>query len=244
MPVAGLFIGAGAVPLAILILWAVLFRPGWHKVHVTILGFFISILVTSLITDIIKNAIGRPRPDLLDRCKPRKGTPEHTLVDFEVCTETDHHVLQDGFRSFPSGHSSFSFAGLGYLSFFLASQLRALHPRVDLLRIILAFVPLLGAALIALSRYEDYRHDPYDITVGSLLGFSMAFFSWRRFYPPLRSQRCDAPYPPRDTEFRREQDQHFKRRDEEEMIGSVREFDIGDDQASEELPLTQIRSRD
>ncbi|KAF2097801.1 acid phosphatase/Vanadium-dependent haloperoxidase [Rhizodiscina lignyota] len=244
VPVLWLFICAGGIPLGALILWAVLFRPGWHKVHVTILGFFISVMVTSLITDIIKNAIGRPRPDLIDRCKPQLGTPGHTLLDFDVCTETNHHTLNDGFRSFPSGHSSFSFAGLGYLSFFLTSQLRALHPRVDLFRIFVAFTPLVGAALIALSRYEDYRHDPYDITAGSLLGFLLAFGSWRRYYPSLRSQHCNTPYPTRDAEFRKEEEWHHKRRDEEEMVGSSREFEIGDDQASEELPLTHIRSRE
>lgn len=230
--------------MGILIVWSVLVRPGWHKVHVTTLGFFISVLVTALITDIIKNAVGRPRPDLIDRCKPRKGTPDHEFVHFDVCTETDHHILHDGFRSFPSGHSSFSFAGLGYLSIFLISQLRALHPRVDLLRILVSFTPLVGAALIALSRYEDYRHDPYDITAGSLLGFLMAFFSWRRYYPALRSRHCDTPFLTRDAEFRREEQRLPKRRDEEEMIGSAREFDIGDDEASEELPLTHLSNSD
>ncbi len=68
--------------------------------------------------------VGRPRPDLLARCKPTPGTPTSTLVAIDVCTETDHHTLHDGWRSFPSGHSSFSFAGLGFLSLFFAGQMR------------------------------------------------------------------------------------------------------------------------
>lgn len=67
--------------------------------------------------------MGRARPDLIARCKPKEGTPEHELVTYLVCTETDHHTLHDGFRSFPSGHSSFSFAGLGYLSLFVFTNL-------------------------------------------------------------------------------------------------------------------------
>lgn len=208
--------------------------------HVTILGFFLAITLTALLTDIVKNAVGRPRPDLIDRCKPQKGTPEHDLVSFEICTETDHHILHDGFRSFPSGHSSFSFAGLGYLSFFLMSQLHVLSSRVDVLRILLSFAPFLGAGLIALSRYEDYRHDPYDITTGSLLGLLVAFFIWRRYYPSLRSKRCDTPYPPRDVQTK-DGDRTRRMRDEEEMVGSAREFEIGDDTASEEMPLTSVR---
>lgn len=28
------------------------------------------------------------------------------LVTIDICTQTDNYILQDGFKSFPSGHSS------------------------------------------------------------------------------------------------------------------------------------------
>lgn len=94
------------------------------------LGFLSSLIITSFLTDIIKNSVGRPRPDLISRCRPEKGTPEHTLVAFTVCLETDHHILHEGWRSFPSGHSSFAFAGLGYLSLYALFQPFVLTLRV------------------------------------------------------------------------------------------------------------------
>jgi len=112
----------GVIPLVVIIAWALLARHCFHQAHVTVLGLVISIALTTFLTNVVKNAIGRPRPDLLDRCKPIKGTPQHTLVTIDVCTETDHYTLHDGWRSFPSGHSSFAFAGLGYL----ALQVRAI----------------------------------------------------------------------------------------------------------------------
>lgn len=111
-----MFIYAGAIPLLTLILWVVVFGPGGHPAHVTILGLVISLILSSFLTDVVKNTVGRPRPDLIARCKPAKNTPEHALVTIDICTETDHHVLHDGWRSFPSGHSSFAFSGLGYLA--------------------------------------------------------------------------------------------------------------------------------
>jgi len=93
-----------------------MFRPGSHKAHVTILGFFVTLVLTSFLTDVIKNVVGRPRPDFISRCIPKKGTPGDILVAWTVCTQTNDHILQEGWRSFPSGHSSFSFAGLGYLA--------------------------------------------------------------------------------------------------------------------------------
>ncbi|KAK3639749.1 hypothetical protein LTR56_012326 [Elasticomyces elasticus] len=67
VPVPYLFLYAGGVPLLVLVLWTVLLRPGNHKTHVTLLGLAITILLTSFITDIMKDAIGRPRPDLIAR---------------------------------------------------------------------------------------------------------------------------------------------------------------------------------
>jgi len=248
---------AGGLPMTLLLLWALVFRPGVHKAHVSILGLLVSLIFASFLTNIIKNAVGRPRPDLIARCIPKKGTPEHALVTIEVCTQTNHHRLHDGWRSFPSGHSSFAFSGLGYLALyvdrphsrpiwytndlrFLAGQMHVFRPRTDLARVLLALAPFIGAALIAISRCEDYRHDVYDVTVGSLLGLLVAYFSYRRYYPSLKSHGCDTPYPSRaDTALERG---YGRRKDEEELVTSPRGFETDDmEDDSDHVPLTEPR---
>jgi len=238
VPVSWLFVYAAAIPLAILIAWTFVFRPNIQKAHVTLLGLLISIVLTTFITDVIKNAVGRPRPDLIARCKPPADLPKDKLLSFEICTETNHHVLHDGWRSFPSGHSSFSFSGLGYLGIFFISQLYVFRPRADLARVLLALAPFLGAALIAISRLEDYRHDVFDVVVGSLIGASIAYCTWRRYYPPLSSNRCSEPYAVLDEGNIK---QSFSRlRDEEEMAGAEREFELSDEDAG--YPLAPQRA--
>ncbi|PGH15034.1 hypothetical protein AJ79_02716 [Helicocarpus griseus UAMH5409] len=185
---------AGIIPLIVIIVWASTIRPESHFAHVSVLGLLVTLALTSFLTDIIKNAVGRPRPDFLSRCSPAKGTPEHTLVSIEACGAPDSHILHEGWRSFPSGHSSFAFAGLGYLTMFFAGQLHVFRPRTGLARFLFSLCPLLGALMIALSRLADYRHDVYDVTVGSVLGISVAYFTYRRYFPPLRSVHCDEPY--------------------------------------------------
>lgn len=185
---------AGVIPLFIILTWTVLGRSGVHKTQVTILGFLVAILLTTFVTDVIKNAVGMPRPDLISRCKPTKGTPKDVLVGYTVCTQDNNHILQEGWRSFPSGHSSFAFAGFGYLSLFFSGQTHALRPHTDLFRCLLALLPLFGAVMIATSRLQDYRHDVYDVSCGSILGILIAYFSYRRYYPPLRSAWCNTPY--------------------------------------------------
>ncbi|KAF8429646.1 PAP2 domain-containing protein [Tirmania nivea] len=169
-------------------------KKKWHQFHVSILGLLLALQFTSFFTDLVKNGVGRPRPDLIARCKPKEGTPEHELVSYLVCTEKDHHTLHDGFRSFPSGHSSFSFAGLGYLSLFLWGQMHALRKGSDVVRILIGLLPTLGALAIVVTRTEDYRHDVYDVTTGSIIGGMVAFYSYRRYFPPLTSPDADIAY--------------------------------------------------
>ena len=50
------------------------------------------------------------------------------LVNAAICRNHNESIVNDGFRSFPSGHSSFSAAGLIYLSLFIASKLTVAIP--------------------------------------------------------------------------------------------------------------------
>ncbi|RYP21709.1 hypothetical protein DL766_007881 [Monosporascus sp. MC13-8B] len=217
------FVYALFVPLGVLLFWnAVVARASFHKQHSAVLGLAISLVLASFLTDVVKNTVGRPRPDLVARCKPAAGTAPGVLVGIDVCTETEHHTLHDGWRSFPSGHSSFSFAGLGYLAFFLAGQLRVFRDRRDLGRALLCLAPLLGAALIAISRCQDYRHDVYDVCVGSALGFLVAWFAYRRYWPSLSGRDCDEPYPTPGSDLDEHDREGWRRvRDEEEGGGAA-----------------------
>ncbi len=215
------FVYALFIPLGILIFYNFVARSSAHKHEATYLSFAIALVLASFLTDTIKNAVGRPRPDLIARCKPADGTQPDVLLTFRVCTETDHHRLHDGWRSFPSGHSSFSFAGLGFLSLFLAGQLRIFRHQAggrDLGRSLLCLAPLLGAALIAISRCEDYRHDVWDVCFGAGLGFLVGYWSYRRHWPSLASDMWHEPHPPR-METEAKTDGWSRIRDEEQGLG-------------------------
>lgn len=218
---------AGVGPLVVIILVLAATRPGFHTAHVTILGFLISLGLSGFLTHVSKNAIGRARPDLLARCVPEKGHPIDKFVDYSICTQTDLYKLNDGWRSLPSGHSSFAFAGLGYLSLILAGQLHAFRPRADLARILVTIFPLIGAFLVAVSRTADYRHSPLDVTAGSVLGIVVAFFTYRRYYPSLWSRTCHVPFPSPATSKMAERRLHpSPKDDEEEAITRAESFDL------------------
>ncbi|KAF1990799.1 PAP2 domain-containing protein [Aulographum hederae CBS 113979] len=100
------------------------------------MGLALSLASAYMITQGMKNLFGKPRPDLLSRCNPDMGNleafsvgnygarfnPQWVLVSADICTQTDIDLLDDGFRSFPSGHASASWSGLLYLTLFLCSK--------------------------------------------------------------------------------------------------------------------------
>lgn len=105
------------------------------------------------------------------------------------------------------------------------------RPRVDLSKGLLGLSPLLGAAMIAISRCEDYRHDVYDVTVGSILGISIAYFSYRRYFPRLRSSRCHEPFASRAASH----DGFAKVKNDEEALRNVQDFELDDLDSGEEM---------
>ncbi|KAF9574735.1 hypothetical protein EC968_005740 [Mortierella alpina] len=197
------------LPAVIIGLIALLKRRSYTDLHNGVLGLFLCQALVLIVTDSIKIAVGRPRPDFLDRCldlydsqaagtpRPLLSDPINMLSNSTICLSTRTHLLRDGFKSFPSGHSSFSFGGLGYLSMYLAGKLHLFDERGHSYKSIVVLAPLIVAALVATSRVDDYRHHWHDVTVGAIIGATFAIFSYRQYYPSLASAKSDCPFAPR-----------------------------------------------
>lgn len=70
-----------------------------------ILGLLLAQGVNFVITQALKTACGKPRPDLIDRCQPPLGSKDPVLYGLSnstICTG-DPAIIKDGFRSWPSG---------------------------------------------------------------------------------------------------------------------------------------------
>ncbi|KAL2832064.1 PAP2 superfamily-domain-containing protein [Aspergillus cavernicola] len=187
------------------------------------LGLALACAGTFMATEGLKDLYGKPRPDMLARCDPDlsniaayavsglgerlAGAP--TLVSWEICRNRADLLKLDGFVSFPSGHSSFSFAGLTYFSLWLCSKFSIKLPHLahspltqdlrarnrlairdsgaapPIYLVIAAFVPFAVAFFISASRWFDYRHHGFDIIFGSLMGVVFAWVGFRLYSPPI-----------------------------------------------------------
>ncbi|KXN87438.1 Putative lipid phosphate phosphatase 3, chloroplastic [Leucoagaricus sp. SymC.cos] len=165
-----------------------------------------------LITEYLKHKVGRLRPDFLARCKWDKVA--------KLCTGKASDIL-DGRQSFPSGHSSTAFAGMVFLSLWIAGQTAGLCPSVTpsvkwlpsrMGTFILTFIPLFWAVHVAVTRVEDYvcvmslscfsflltvhshqRHHKEDVIAGSLIGIVSAILCYLLFWPsPFHSKSFSA----------------------------------------------------
>jgi membrane-associated phospholipid phosphatase len=105
------------------------------------MGLGLALASAFMITEGLKDVAGKPRPHLLDLCdadtSPESirrwrvgglGPDELTtsipiLVTWQICRTAGSDALHNAFASWPSGHSSFSFAGMLYLTLFLSAKL-------------------------------------------------------------------------------------------------------------------------
>ncbi|XP_014520294.1 lipid phosphate phosphatase 2 isoform X2 [Vigna radiata var. radiata] len=178
-----------AVPIVAILLPIVLilvyyfFRKDVYDFHHAILGLLFSVLITAVITDAIKDGVGRPRPDFFWRCFP-DGKGEFDPVTTDVRCTGDKAVIREGHKSFPSGHTSWSFAGLGFLAWYLSGKIKVFDRRGHVAKLCIVFFPLLVASMIAVSRVDDYRHHWQDVCAGGLIGLTIASFCYLQFFPP------------------------------------------------------------
>jgi len=82
-----------------------------------------------------------------------------------------------------------SFAGLFYLSLYLAAKLHIWDSRGEVWKVFVVVIPSIGAGLIAASRIMDARHHPFDVITGSLLGIACAYAAYRQYFPSVSDTR-------------------------------------------------------
>lgn len=152
-----LLIATVAVPVATIVIVSLFSVPGlsvppgtprsliWRRklweLYASLLSYGLGMASQWFIINGLKNMCGKPRPDLLARCQPdllnvaqyvvggiANITSNGQLVSANICTNADRSILDDGFRSYPSGHSSSSAAGLGHLALFLAFKFGVVFP--------------------------------------------------------------------------------------------------------------------
>jgi len=171
-----------------------------------VLGYSLATLLNISITNTLKLLVGRPRPDFYFRC----------FTDgkrFSNCNGDDNDITE-GLKSFPSGHSSMAMAAFGFTSLFLIGQFR-LFAETRIInesneksftklrffetgrflgcKLILSILPMSISVLVCVSRLLDFHHHYDDIAAGASIGLTVAFISYRLYFPSVFDSKSNCP---------------------------------------------------
>uniref|UniRef100_A0A0B6ZTG8 Phosphatidic acid phosphatase type 2/haloperoxidase domain-containing protein n=2 Tax=Arion vulgaris TaxID=1028688 RepID=A0A0B6ZTG8_9EUPU len=191
--------------ISLFLVWAIYkYKRNIMDAISALLGVTLSIFLALTITNFIKLSVGRPRPDFFARCFKNPPKDAYNL-SLAVC-DMPEDMINQGYKSFPSGHSAMAFGCMAYLSFYIAWSLRVFQPKVlyPSLRLLAFLAPLVCATLIAISRTVDYHHHWQDILVGSLIGTTISYLCFRQSFPGLLEKkllRCHPSSPQPEPSF-------------------------------------------
>ncbi|KAL6633123.1 PAP2-domain-containing protein [Neocallimastix californiae] len=209
----GLAVSVIGIPAVIMTLYHLFKKELKYSFHQTIMGYCVSVTLALFVTSIIKVSVGRYRPDFISRCRVNLTKVEETyikyniskeinygprnLYDTSICTNKDKSLIDEGRKSFPSGHTSFAFSSLTYTSLFLAGKLHLCDGNFVFWKLFIVILPNLFALYIALTRVSDYRHHWQDVLVGAIIGIIFSLISYFYYFPYLNSEEPYKPLPGR-----------------------------------------------
>lgn len=153
-----------------------------------------AVVVAGLLTNIVKLGVGRPRPDFLARCWPGGAAPAWDAQGRPVCAREAIDV-EEGLKSFPSGHSSIAAAGGVFLTLWLLGHLGAFRGGCGPLAAVASISPAVAALWVGLTRIQDYWHHWEDVSAGLVLGSVVATLAYRCLYPSPFSAEPGLPHP-------------------------------------------------
>lgn len=179
---------AALIPIFIILCMQLLIRSFWD-VNNTVIRLLYSLIGAAFFQVFLKWLIGSLRPHFLAVCKPQipKGTVTGTgykqIMYTDAACTGDCNEIDDALESYPSGHSTATFAGFIFLYLYLNAKLKVFanhHPAMW--KLVAAYAPVLAATLIVGSLTIDEFHYWYNCVAGAIIGTMLAFSSYRIVY--------------------------------------------------------------
>ena len=170
--------------------------PAWiAPASKTMLVCFVAAMANSILTDIAKNVIGRPRPNFMAFCRPNVTCDDPSnrnkfITQFLCLNEgATEEELEDQLKSFPSAHASFAAFMAFYLVLYVNERFKMFRCSVQtsMLRPFLQLCILAIYWWSALTRVTDFVHHPVDVLAGLILGTLVALWSWTHLVQVLKN---------------------------------------------------------
>lgn len=170
---------AAFFPMAIIFIYHALFAWDPVDLYAGCFGALLANTIALFFTGLFWVFVGGFRPSFfsecdIDRSKIVQGQIYYTV---DICRNKDNFT-RDTLHGFPSGHASTAFAGMIYLSTYLAAHLRLYHSG-HVWKLALVLAPIIFASYLGFSRIADNSHTPIQILAGTLIGIFAGLLAYR-----------------------------------------------------------------
>ncbi|CAG8434219.1 1756_t:CDS:2 [Ambispora gerdemannii] len=164
----------------LLVLEVLFFWDRWDVYHLATghaQSIAMSLFFTSLFWITVGGHLGL-RPTFLTKCDPdpTKIIPNITYYDNSICREDLSKIEYQGF---PSGHASTAFAGWVFFTLYINGKAKPWNGGAHFWKVLILLLPLSFATWISLTRVIDFRHFPYQIIIGGMIGIMAALIAFR-----------------------------------------------------------------
>ncbi|CAG8449680.1 11711_t:CDS:2 [Funneliformis mosseae] len=166
-----------------LLLEFIFFYDFWNCYHM-LTGHVTSIVLALFFTSLSWITIGSHlglRPTFLTRCQPDMSqinamNETQTYFTSEICT---NKLSKIEYQGFPSGHSATAYAGWVFFVLYINGKSKPWTGGAHFWKVLVLLFPIYFATWISLTRVMDYRHFPFQIITGGLIGIGAALISYR-----------------------------------------------------------------
>ncbi|OAQ96913.1 hypothetical protein LLEC1_07003 [Akanthomyces lecanii] len=212
-----LFVCCGVIPVVVVLVVTILLVPGgtvpkgtpallvWKRklweLQISWLGLLLAVGSAWFFVSGLKNMCGKPRPDMLSRCKPDMDNADNKFAVTLPWIMPGSSDNADSHGAFPSraGHADAQVqngyeegndgswplgANKSTKRKVYGARTRAAAPPVFLL--VITLVPFSLALVISASRWFNYRHHGFDILFGFLIGTLCSIYSFRYYHMPIQ----------------------------------------------------------
>lgn len=193
-------LAACGIPITFILIFNVFRVRSFWDANNGILGVVYALVLSTLFQVTVKTLVGGLRPHWLSICQPDFDGPAAfrnksglegvgyggIMYTPDICTNPDSGAIKNSLESFPSGHTTASFAGFVFLFLYLNAKLKVwsdYHP--SMWKLGLVYAPILAATLVGGSLTVDQSHHWYDVLAGAVIGTVFAFSAYRTVYASI-----------------------------------------------------------
>jgi len=180
--------------------------PRAMNVFLPYLAFIEAMGLNFFFTEFFKSFSGRKRPNFFAYCNYQgyrdaleagnftmyqQLTKFGNIGDIDNCW--DKANVRDAQSSFPSGHASGIFCGIGFTALFVMYLLNKFSRKHNFAKNVVGFSLIMFSFAIAATRPRDYYHNYDDILAGCIVGMTSAFvgFSFNFGYKHTTSRSTE-----------------------------------------------------